>query len=130
MQHIANQCFKYLKPGGVVLFRDYGRYDLAQLRFKPGKCLQENFYVRGDGTRVYFFTQGTEYALVKSRLKVVNWILCFLFSTTEEVKNLFETAGLIQEQSIIDRRLQVNRGKMLKMYRVWIQTKFRRPHWF
>lgn len=51
----------------------------------------------------------------------------FFLDFSEELQKLFESSGFIQEANLIDRRLQVNRGKMLKMYRVWVQAKYRKP---
>ena len=50
--------WQILKPGGLLFFRDYGLYDHAMLRFNPTNKLSDNFYVRQDGTRAYFFSKG------------------------------------------------------------------------
>ena len=49
--------WRVLKEGGEVCFRDYGKGDLTQVRFKRERLLEGRFYVRGDGTRVYFFEE-------------------------------------------------------------------------
>lgn len=99
--HAVNNLKKILKPGGKILLRDYGRYDLAQVRFKKNRLLDDNFYIRGDGTRVYFFTE-------------------------EELREIF-TKDFIEEKIGTDRRLIVNRKRQLKMYRIWLQAVFDVP---
>lgn len=112
-QAVAN-CHTLLKPGGLVLFRDYGRYDLPQLRFKKGRMLDDNFYVRGDGTRVYFFEQDELLTIFQAGPP-----------QGEEGKypnakaDLFDTVQLA-----VDRRMLVNRKEDKQMYRCWMQGKF------
>jgi tRNAThr (cytosine32-N3)-methyltransferase len=47
MKNAVAKMVRTLKPGGEIFFRDYGRHDMAQLRFKPGRVVGENFYSRG-----------------------------------------------------------------------------------
>lgn len=101
-KHAMENLHKLLKPGGKILFRDYGRYDLAQVRFKKNRLLDDNFYIRGDGTRVYFFTE-------------------------QELRDIFTERYFVENQIGTDRRLLVNRKRQLKMYRVWLQAIFEVP---
>lgn len=88
-----------LGKDGMILFRDYARYDMTQLRFKPKSYLREDYYVRSDGTTSYFFAPTF-------------------------VNNLFTEAGLTKIELSEDNRLLVNRLKSLTMCRRWIQAKY------
>ncbi|KAH6626073.1 S-adenosyl-L-methionine-dependent methyltransferase [Chaetomium sp. MPI-SDFR-AT-0129] len=122
-QKAVENVYRVLKPSGEVCFRDYGRGDLAQVRFKKGRYLEENFYVRGDGTRVYFFERD-ELAEIWSGEP------SGLVTEGEQIAEAAPTSQPVVRFGIeelgVDRRLLVNRAKKLKMYRCWIQGRFRK----
>ncbi|KAG8572813.1 hypothetical protein GDO81_012172 [Engystomops pustulosus] len=101
--HLAiENIYKVLKPGGCVLFRDYGLNDHAMLRFKVGNKLGEHFYVRQDGTRSYFFT-------------------------TEYLQLLFTKGGYREVCNEYVLRETVNKKEGLCVPRVFVQSKFYKP---
>ena len=94
---------KTLKPKGILLFRDYGRYDEAQLKLGTarGKRLAENFYVKQDGTKCYYFS-------------------------IEDLETLCQKAGLEVLELQYLKRVYSNRAQSQQRRRVWVQGRFRK----
>lgn len=157
MQGVVNSLASYLKFGGIFLFRDYGRYDFSQLRFKKGESwiCWTHFWQRlvwmWSINRFRLFAIRS--VLVRQFLRTRRWNVCLFFHkrfvskttimqfkwlhyspvwlgfiSTDEVHGLFSNAGLEEVQNLEDRRIQVNRGKKVSMHRVWMQSKYRKSH--
>ncbi|XP_077382760.1 tRNA N(3)-cytidine methyltransferase METTL6 [Festucalex cinctus] len=90
---------RVLKTGGAVLFRDYGVHDHAMRRFKASSKLADNFYVRQDGTRSYFFSK-------------------------DFLATLFSEAGFRCVANEYVQRETVNKKEGLCVPRVFLQSKF------
>ncbi|MED6133889.1 hypothetical protein PIB30_032461 [Stylosanthes scabra] len=92
---------KIIKPNGYVLFRDYATGDLAQERFSgKDQKISDNFYVRGDGTRAYYFSN-------------------------EFLTNLFKENGFVVDKLHVYCKQVENRSRELIMNRRWVQAVFR-----
>ncbi|CAJ1972912.1 unnamed protein product [Sphenostylis stenocarpa] len=91
---------KVIKPNGYVLFRDYATGDLAQERFSTkDQKISDNFYVRGDGTRAYYFSN-------------------------EFLTNLFKENGFDVDKLHVYCKQVENRSRELIMNRRWVQAVF------
>lgn len=90
--------YKLLKPGGTLLFRDYGLYDMAQVRFKPGHKISENFYMRQDGTRSFYFS-------------------------VDFTEKLFTEVGFVVVENTYVHRRTVNKKENVDVGRIFVQSK-------
>lgn len=102
MDDVLQKINRKMKIGGTVLFRDYGVYDMTQMRFfakKTPNKMGENFYRRSDGTFTYFFS-------------------------LEVLEQLFKRNGFDIIENTFDTRVLSNRKRKIRMYRVWAQSKF------
>jgi methyltransferase-like protein 6 len=94
-----------LQPGGYLLVRDYGRFDEAQLKLGTSskRRLGDNFYVKHDGTRCYYFT-------------------------LEDLDRLFiQNAGLEKIEIKYIQRKYTNRARGTVRRRIWVEARFRKP---
>lgn len=91
--------YDQLDENSYFYFRDYGLYDLAQIRFAMRKDakLKDNFYLKSDGTRCYYFDE-------------------------EYMKELLTQTGFEIKKAETHYR-EVNNKKLgKKMHRVWVQA--------
>ncbi|KAI3705293.1 hypothetical protein L1987_75528 [Smallanthus sonchifolius] len=102
MSMAVAECFSVLKPGGLLLFRDYGLYDMTMLRFEADQRVGFREYKRSDGTRSYFFS-------------------------LDIARDLFLGAGFIEVELEYCCVKSVNRRKQKTMHRVWVHGKFQKP---
>eukprot|EP00904_Undaria_pinnatifida_P011103 jgi/Undpi1/7122/HiC_scaffold_22.g09596.m1 len=113
MMRVARLAERALRPGGKLLFRDYGRHDEAQLRFAKGRQLGENLYVRqarrGGG-------RGQNDNDNESESKTP-------FNGGDDGGG---GANLIEEELFFVRRQYANRGQGVARRRVWVHGKFRK----
>ncbi|KAF6157244.1 hypothetical protein GIB67_041705 [Kingdonia uniflora] len=101
MHVVLQNIRKILNPNGLVLLRDYALGDLAQERLtNKDQKISENFYVRGDGTRAFYFSE-------------------------EFLKGLFEENGFYTKELGLCCKQVENRSRELVMNRRWIQAVFR-----
>ncbi|XP_045469311.1 tRNA N(3)-methylcytidine methyltransferase METTL6 [Harmonia axyridis] len=94
--------FELLKPGGVLLFRDYGLYDMAQIRFKAGHKIANNFYMRQDGTRSFYFAP-------------------------EYIEDIFTNVGFQIISNCYVHRRTINIKENIDVPRIFIQSKVMKP---
>lgn len=99
---VLTNLFTLLKPNGMLLFRDYGLYDMAQIRFKAGNKIADNFYVRQDGTRSYYFS-------------------------IDELEMMAQQCGFEVVVNEYIHRKTVNIKENVDKDRIFVQSKFRKP---
>lgn len=102
MPLVLQNILKVLKPNGKILIRDYATGDLAQERLMcKDQQISDNFFVRGDGTRAYYFSE--------------NFLI-----------DLFTQNGFDTEEIRLCNKQVENRSRELVMNRRWIQAVFTR----
>lgn len=103
IQAVKNAAATLKSKTGVLVFRDYGRFDEAQMKLGTSRNKQlddVNFYRKHDGTKCYYFS-------------------------LDDARELFEKhAGLKVLELKYLRRVYRNRGTNEVRRRVWVQGRF------
>jgi len=72
---VLEKALLLLKPGGHLLIRDYGLYDMVQMRCQHK--IEDNWYMKADGVQCFFFSlEYIENILADLSCKIVELKYC------------------------------------------------------